>query len=329
MKTKTGASIQSIIQKNGQVRPHDLVLQLGISEVAVHNQLRKLVTKGKLRKIGKPPRVYYIVPELIQTSRVTLLPQDEKVISERYLYIDPTGTMMYGVLGFVYWGTEINKSKNLQKLASSFVETRTMADRFMTAAGWIDGTEKIRSTFPTVHIDSLIYQDFYSLPVFGKTILGQLVLYAKISQDRKLIATIASQVRQTVVIYLIDNSIDFVAYIPATIPRNIQFMTEFARQLALPKPAISLVKLKVGDVIVAQKTLSKLEERVSNARGSIMVSTSPNIIKGKRILLIDDAVGSGASMNETARKLKIAGATFVAGFAPVGSFKGFDVLKEL
>jgi predicted amidophosphoribosyltransferase len=49
-----------------------------------------------------------------------------------------------------------------------------------------------------------------------------------------------------------------------------------------------------------------------------------------RILLIDDAVGSGATINETACKIKMRKmADEVIGFAVVGSFKGFDVIQEV
>jgi len=50
----------------------------------------------------------------------------------------------------------------------------------------------------------------------------------------------------------------------------------------------------------------------------------------KKILLIDDAVGSGATINETACKMKLKKMTAeVIGFAVVGSFKGFDVIQEV
>jgi len=48
------------------------------------------------------------------------------------------------------------------------------------------------------------------------------------------------------------------------------------------------------------------------------------------VLLIDDAVGSGATLNETAKKLKLSGmAKKVIGFAIVGSMKGFEVIREV
>ena len=48
------------------------------------------------------------------------------------------------------------------------------------------------------------------------------------------------------------------------------------------------------------------------------------------VLLIDDAIGSGATMNETARKLKAKGiAKTVVAIALTGSYKGFEVMGEV
>ena len=54
-------------------------------------------------------------------------------------------------------------------------------------------------------------------------------------------------------------------------------------------------------MIVPQKTLSKIEDRVENAKQTIMVNDTRSF---NNILIIDDAVGSGASINETAKKFR-------------------------
>ena len=82
------------------------------------------------------------------------------------------------------------------------------------------------------------------------------------------------------------------------------------------------------EIIVPQKTLSKLEDRVENAKKTIIVGDK----KGYRnVLLIDDAVGSGATMNETAKQVRnkqlVTGD--IIGLAITGSFKGFDVISEV
>jgi hypothetical protein len=61
MKTQTASKILDYIKKEGKARPHDLVDFLGVSQVAVHKQLRGLITKGLLVKHGEGPRVTYIL----------------------------------------------------------------------------------------------------------------------------------------------------------------------------------------------------------------------------------------------------------------------------
>lgn len=80
-------------------------------------------------------------------------------------------------------------------------------------------------------------------------------------------------------------------------------------------------------VIVPQKTLNKLEDRIENAKRTIMVDEEK---KFKTVLLIDDALGSGATINETAKKIKNQQlAETIIGLAITGSFSGFEVISEV
>ncbi|MDO8575549.1 MAG: hypothetical protein Q7R78_02515 [bacterium] len=76
-----------------------------------------------------------------------------------------------------------------------------------------------------------------------------------------------------------------------------------------------------------QKTLNKLEDRIENAKRTIMVDEEK---KFKTVLLIDDALGSGATINETAKKIKNQQlAETIIGLAITGSFSGFEVISEV
>jgi predicted amidophosphoribosyltransferase len=89
---------------------------------------------------------------------------------------------------------------------------------------------------------------------------------------------------------------------------------------------ISITKIKT-DIVVPQKTLNKLEDRVENAKKTFVVN---EMGKYKNVLLIDDAVGSGATLNEVAKQIKEKGiAKKIIGLAITGSFKGFDVISEV
>ena len=103
-------------------------------------------------------------------------------------------------------------------------------------------------------------------------------------------------------------------------------MQVLQKGLNLPLPHIDIVKVS-GAIPVPQKALNKIEDRIINAQVSIIIKDTR---KFNKILLIDDAVGSGATINETAVKLKFKEtAKTVIGLAITGSFKGFDVIQEV
>ena len=100
-----------------------------------------------------------------------------------------------------------------------------------------------------------------------------MLLHAKNSQDKKLIKILVDEIRPKVVSLVKKYSIDGVLFIPPTIKREIQFMKELEKNLKLPIKTLSVTKVKTP-VAVAQKTLSKLEDRIENARKTIVVEDS-------------------------------------------------------
>jgi predicted amidophosphoribosyltransferase len=98
------------------------------------------------------------------------------------------------------------------------------------------------------------------------------------------------------------------------------------RSLVLSVAEINIQKIS-GIIPVPQKSLSKLNERINNANNTFAVFGNQ---KFEKVLLIDDAVGSGATLNQIAQKIKEKGiAKTVVGLAVVGSFKGFDVITDI
>jgi predicted amidophosphoribosyltransferase len=54
------------------------------------------------------------------------------------------------------------------------------------------------------------------------------------------------------------------------------------------------------------------QEREKNVRGAFVV-TEPEMINGKKIILVDDVITTGATLSECARMLKQAGAEKILG----------------
>ncbi|MFH0820184.1 MAG: hypothetical protein V1908_00255, partial [Candidatus Peregrinibacteria bacterium] len=312
------------IQSKKQVSLKELIAHFEFSQQAVSKQLKKLVMQGVLGKAGRPPKVFYFFVEPKEViSHETIDPKFKKIIQERFLLITPIGEMKSGVAGFTKWCAE--RDLPIAKTAIEYARTLKKYDAFRHD-GLIDGMGKMRRTFSAVNLDHLHYLDFYSIERFGKTKLGQMLLYSKQSQNRGFMKELIHLIKPAIERLIKRYKIDAVGFIPPTVKREVQFMKELQKYLNLKAHAISIVKVKTP-IIVPQKTLAKLEDRVENAQKTIIVD---EVKKYSHILLIDDAVGSGATMKEVAAQIKFRHlAKTVTGLAITGSFKGFDVISEV
>lgn len=332
MVTDTRDKILNYIAYHGQARVHDLVRELGISNVAVHKQLNKLLKAGLLRREGKPPLVFYTFPskeKLRSIETEKLSDYSQRIIAENFLSITPDGKLLYGIEGFNYWVIRYGKKKSYSILVQEYTTILEEQKKHFVKEKWIEATSKLRDTFQEEYIDHLLFQDVYSYRIFGRTKLAKLVMYAKQTGVKRLIDEIAVLAKPVIEKIINVYSINAIAYIPPTVPRPLQFMDEFARQLDLSLPEITLVKVIPGDIPIPQKTLASLEERIINARDSIYPKQTKTS-SCKNVLLIDDVVGSGASFHETAKKIKTAKiARHIVAFALVGNIRGYDVIREI
>ncbi|OGM96258.1 MAG: hypothetical protein A3B86_03905 [Candidatus Yanofskybacteria bacterium RIFCSPHIGHO2_02_FULL_38_22b] len=324
MKGNTSQKILDFIEDKGQATGNDLTGYLSITSRAVRKQLNKLLSEGKLYKVGKPPKVFYLLSKQKSiANKYDIEPSLKKSIDDNFLVITPSGERLEGSQGFIYW---CNKQKlGVEKTALEYGRTLKKYIPYKKN-GLIDGMYKLKNTFDKIYLDKIFYLDFYSIERFGKTKLGQLLLYAKQSQDKSLIKELASQIRPKVESLIESFDVDAVGFIPPTVKREIQFMQELERNLNLSLPSLKIVKVKTP-IIVPQKTLNKLADRIENARDTIMVNDARQY---KTLLLLDDALGSGATLNETAKKIKKQKlAENIIGLAITGSFSGFEVISEV
>jgi len=325
MKTNTGNNILAYITEHKEATAKELADFLGISPQALFRQLKKLQNKEKIIKIGTSPKVYYsLLGKKEGFDSVGLPLEITVIINKNYLTITPQGQILSGVVGFNYWC--VKQNLDVEKTAIEYIETLNKYDKFKRD-GLVEATEKMKSTFAEIFLDKTYYLDFYSIERFGKTKLGTLLLYAKQTQNMDLINDIYFLIRERINNLIISEEINAVGFIPPTISRKIQLQKELAGKLNISLPILNINKATSG-IPVPQKSLSKLEDRIENARSTIFVDETRQF---DNILLLDDAVGSGATLNETARKIKEKGICKgkIIGLALVGSFKGFDVINEI
>lgn len=324
MEIKTSQKILEYLENKGQAVANELADHLNITTRAVRKQLSALLEGGKVEKIGRSPKVFYTIAtkKAVEVNH-GISPALQNGIDKNFLVITPTGNREEGLRGFIYWCAK--QKLPLEKTAKEYAETIKKYSRYKKD-GLIDGMHKIKDTFSKVWVDKLFYLDFYSIERFDKTKLGQVLLYAKQSQDKKLIKELVQEIAPQIKTLIKKHKIDAVGFIPPTVKREVQLVREMERQLKLPVPSISLVKVKT-EISVPQKTLNKLQDRVENAKKTILVDDTHAY---NRVLLIDDALGSGATLNETAQKIKDRNvAKEVVGLAITGSFSGFEIISEV
>ncbi|MDD3778414.1 MAG: HTH domain-containing protein [Patescibacteria group bacterium] len=322
----TTSKILEYIRKNGQATGSELTNFFDISDRAIRKQLRKLLENDEIYKIGKPPKVYYLITEVKKVNQAIFNISDKikKEISQKFLIITPSGEKKEGLDGFAYFCEKNNLP--IEKTAVEYLKTVTKYDKYKKG-GLIDGFSKLKYTFDQVYLDKVFYLDFYSIERFGKTRMGQLLLYAKQSQNKALMKEIIIEIKSSVDNVIKKYKIDGMGYIPPTVKRETQLMRVLEKGLREDTRKVRIAKVKTM-VAVPQKTLNKLADRIENARNTIMVEENTSF---NNILLIDNAVGSGATLNEVAKKIrdkKICKGKII-GLSLTGSFSGFDVISEV
>ena len=324
-KSSTQQQILAYIKNSDMVSPADINSQFDINRQMIHRHLKKLLEMGEIKKIGSAPKVFYtLANENTVISYYQINAKVKDIVDQNFFFIEPSGTELSGINGFEKWCKKRNfdiskKAEEFKKVTEKYQKKK--ADHLL------DASHKMKTTFgKNCCVDKLYYFDFYAVEIFGKTKMGQKLLYAKQGEDRGKMKEIASSIRPAIINLIKNQTIDSVVFVPPTVPRQIQFMKVLESELQLSLAKIGVLKV-IGDVRVPQKTLKKIEDRIENAQNTFVVS---NKAKFKTTLIIDDAVGSGASINQIACKLIRAKHTQrVVGFSVTGSLNDFEVISEV
>lgn len=293
----------------------------------MHRQLLELEDEGIIKKIGIAPKVFYSLNIEVKLKKTIVITHEQELfLQNHFIVIDALGQKLEGVEAMQYWCEK--QGLPLTKTIEEFIVTRKKYLAFYNEDTLIDGITKLSNTkgIEAIGVNELYYLDFYAIERFGKTRLGTLMHYAKQGQNKGLMKIIVTEIRQRILKVIHDKKIDAIVFVPPTINRKVQIMDVIQKQLSLDKPLFKVEKIKT-QIIVPQKALSKIFERVANARNTFVI---PNQKKFNHILIIDDAIGSGATINEIAIKIKDKKlANKITGIAITGSYKGFEVISEL
>jgi hypothetical protein len=326
---KIKEKILSLFNSQKDLTIKEITDSLLVSKQAVHLAINQLVELNQVTRLGRTPKTIYRLntSENAETNTFEGISEENKqYLKNQFLLITEIGNILEGVEAFAHWCKQ--RKLPLEKTIGEFIVTKQKYQSFYNNFGLINGNEKLKSTkgYDKIFLDDVIYLDFYAIERFGKTRLGTLLHYAKQGQNKYLMNILVNEIREKIEEVIKSSNFDAVGFIPPTIRREVQLMKFIETQLKLNLPKIKIQKIS-GIIPVPQKSLNKLEERINNAENTF---TIPEKIKYNKVLLIDDAIGSGSTLNQIAGKIKQKGiAKSVTGLAVVGSFKGFDVITDV
>ena len=320
--SNTKQLILEYIQAERKATVKEIVNNFSIERRMAQYHLKSLLEAGLIRKQGKVPKVYYLprsLPEVVSFV-------DEE-LEGVWLTVTSDGQPLPGMLGFTYWCER--RGLELKKASKDYRVIRAKYEGLRAKQGWLEVTAKFTETFRKPMLEKVFYGEVFAYERFGKTKWGQLVWYAKLAEDLGIMNTVFQWAGPLVESVVDHYKIDAIAFVPHSLPRKYPFLPRFRNFLQSRVPEVELIKIS-GDIPIAQKTLKSTEERRDNAVNTIFLGPDSPSRPYKRLLLIDDAVGSGATLQESARKIKQKGvAEAVYGFAMVGSIKGFEVMNEV
>lgn len=318
-------------------KPHYIASSIGVSQPSANKYLAELIAEWKIIKEGRTPHVTYriassvYIPDNVSQGKTTthhFSYEESHVLDQHFFKYDVDGSELAATEGFLYRCQQRGLDP-YQKYAN-FELLITKLNSLRNHCGLIDATQEFVKHVDTQALDAIYYADQYKLNEFGRSKLAEKWFFAKQLQYKPLLEEIIRSLLRKLECLIKTEHIDALAFTPPSIKREVQILTVLDHALShILLPRVNLVKDSPTAIIIPQKSLKKREDRVLNARKSIYVNDS-HAKQYKTVLLIDDFVWSGATLNETAKKLKQAGVQRVIGFAMVGNLDmSYEVINEM
>lgn len=324
----TKEEIFKYISENNKVSVNRLTEVFSIGRIMIHRHLHNLIKEGLLTKIGIPPRVYYSINKNIETENTNyeIDSNTKKIIDDNFTLLEPDGTETEGFVGFIKWCN--GRNFKVEDRAIEYVKLLKEYNSFKKN-GFINATKKLTTSFIEENrfLDELYYLYPYSFPIFGKTKMGQWLFHAKQTQNKNLIKKVLEIVIPQIENFIKINNIDSLAFVPPTVPRNIQFMKELQKQIKTILPVVKIEKIKTA-IMIQQKSLKDISDRIKNAEGTMVIDNENT--NYNKMLILDDFTGSGSTLNILAKKIKKQNiAKEIIGLTITGSMNGFEVIREI
>jgi len=331
------SSLQPIIQvlQTGEtLSPTEISFLLKKSKTIVHKYLKVLLKLNEIEKIGKGTHAKYRLKNLENIDPPKQIEDNLPyyiidTIDKEFLKFAANGEKLVGYKGFVKWCQ--TRSLNMENKAKQFYKIHEHIQTIQDDCGMLEVTDSFKKNINPTHIDKLYYADQYKWMEFGRGKLAEITFYAKQSQNIIMLEESMNLFWNKLTCLIKKTKPNAIALTPHSIKRTYQIIQILWHRLKkLDIPFISLIKYFPHKIPIPQKSLKTRKQRIQNAKETILINSHSIVSKYPKILLIDDFVGSGATLNETAYKLKNNGAKTIIGFAFVGNANlSYDVINEI
>lgn len=328
----------------GPSKPSQIATWLHINRVLVQKDLKILISQWYVSKTGKTPHVLYDITPLVydhqiiqKSSAISTINNlsdislDDKKILNTFYKIDSDWTILAQRDGFVKWAQK--RWLDIYKSSSKYINICESIDKLKNECDLIDATISFENSLnkkyiDKIYIDEMYYADRYTYDEFGRWPLAEKAFFAKQSQSLDMIDDVISQIYDQIECLIYKNKIDAIAVVPWSIDRKNQLLKILQIRLqTFGLPFLDIYKYFSNKIPIAQKTL-KWEHRFVNAINTIQINITD---KYDNILLIDDFIWSGATMNISAMKLKKTNsADYIIGFSIVWNIDmSYEVINEI
>ncbi len=318
--------------------PSEIAEMIWKSRALVHRYIWHLVEIGKLKKIGTAPHVgYALVSENISES---MIPQQNSVLGiipyqirtkldHTFLKFSPLGERWDGATWFQKWCRE--RWLDTNEKAIQYSKIADYIDSIRDDCWLLDATHIFQESFEKKVFSHVYYADQYTWMDFWRGKVAELTFYAKLTQNKVLLDDAISSIFPKLECLILQEKIDAIAITPWSIERKNQLLWVLGKKLkTLSIPMIPLVKYYRDGIAIPQKSLKTRQERIQNARQTIHIDDTWDVIQYQKILLIDDFVGSWATLYETALKLQAIGIPEIIGFAFVWNTNlKYEIINEI
>jgi uracil phosphoribosyltransferase len=326
---ETLSDIVEFLKDQPGSRPKVIAEGVGVSRQYVQKLLAK---HGDLFTVtGLGPNRFYKLRENVGDPSISVddhainnANKDINIVIDNNFYsLTPLGEELIGLAGFVKWCNERNFDIESKKKEYASIINKYYPKGLSRP---IDFTNKLKSAFNELALKRVWSVDYYNFEILGKTKLGNQVMIAKQTGDEATTKELVDLTNDAFKGICDKHKIEAVAFVSPTIQRQQQIMNRLDSGLDNTVPRVKIFKVGAR-ILIAQITLKSIKDRILNAEQTFIVESPKNY---DSVLIIDDALGSGATLNEIAKQMINKGiAKHCYGLVLVASPSGYEVIGDV